>query len=112
MKTGADGIYAPTKGKSTNYPFWEALSETLLIDVLVKIIPLVIDDDERREVFNLDAPHGLHAHLFKIQHFDLEDVFARQNRGGAADRSEVEAAVLAAGFLDRGGSIPLGEHDQ
>src|SRR5438105_3179224 len=63
-----------------------------------EVVALVVDDDEGREVDDLDLPHCLHAELGILVHLDLLDAVLREARGRAADRAEVESAVLLAGL--------------
>ena len=77
-----------------------------------EVVALVVDHDERREVLDLDPPDRLHAELGVLEHLDRADAVLGQPRGRAADRAEVEAAVLGAGLGDRGRAVALGQHDQ
>ncbi len=70
-------------------------------DLLEEVVALVVDDDERREVDDVDLPHGLHPQLGVLEDLDLADVVEREAGGGAADRTEVEPTVL----LTRGGDL-------
>src|SRR4051812_28422969 len=74
------------------------VSICLFAEALEKIVALVVDDDEGRKILDPDAAHGFHAEIREIDDFDLEDVFLRENGGGAADGSEVKPFVLGAGF--------------
>jgi hypothetical protein len=58
-----------------------------------EVVALVVDDDEGREVLDLDLPDRLHAELGVLEHLDLLDAVLGQARRRAADRAEVEAAV-------------------
>ena len=78
---------------------------------LEEIIPLVINQDEGREVLDFDLPDGFHAEFGELDDFDLLDVFLRQDGGGAADAAEVEAAVFLARVGDLLAAIALGDHD-
>lgn len=80
-------------------------------NALEEVIPLVIDEDERREVLDFDLPDGFHAEFGELDDFDLLDVFFRQDGGGAADAAEVEAAVPFAGVGDLLAAISLRDHD-
>lgn len=50
-----------------------------------EVVALVVDDDERREVLDLDLPHGLHPELRVLQHLHALDRVFREDRRGAAD---------------------------
>ena len=78
-----------------------------LVDLGEEVVALVVDDDEGREVLDLDPPDRLHAELGVLQHLDLGDAVLGQPGRRAADRAQVEAAVVGAGvghLLDR---LPL-----
>src|SRR3546814_9535910 len=64
-------------------------------DAREEVVALVVDDDEGGELLDLDPPDRLHPELREFLHLDLPDRVQRQLGGGAADRAEVEAAVLA-----------------
>ena len=64
---------------------------SLAADLVEEVVALVVDDDERREVDDVDLPHRLHAELGVLEHVDVLDVVEGQPCGGTADRSEVEA---------------------
>src|SRR3974390_1581274 len=63
------------------------------IQFLEKVIPLIVDDDEGREVLDLDFPDRFHAELGIFQHLDLLDAVLGQIGRRAADRGEKEAPV-------------------
>jgi hypothetical protein len=65
-----------------------------------EVVTLAVDDDEGREVFDLDAPDRLHAELGIFHDLDLADAVLRKARGRAADRAQIEAAMLLAGLGD------------
>ena len=49
-----------------------------MLEIGEKVVPLVIDDDERREVLDIDLAHGLHASSGKsTTSTDLMEFFAR-----------------------------------
>src|SRR6476619_5806001 len=77
-----------------------ALTEVQLLE---EVVALVIDDDERREVDDFDAPDRFHAELGIFEHLDLLDAVLGEVRRSAADRAEIEAAVLLAGLAHGGG---------
>ena len=68
-----------------------------------EVIALVVDDDECREVFDLDPPHGLHTELGILEQLHLLDAIRRKFGSRTADGAEIEAPVLRAGIgsLDR-----------
>mmetsp|Transcript_3863 Transcript_3863/g.10990 ORF Transcript_3863/g.10990 Transcript_3863/m.10990 type:complete len:633 (-) Transcript_3863:269-2167(-) len=74
-----------------------------------EVVALVINDDERREVDNLDAPDGFHPQLLVLDDGHVLDRVLCEVGGGAADAAEVEAAVLFAGLRHGLGPVPLGE---
>lgn len=80
-------------------------------DGLEEVIPLVINQDERREILDFDLPDGFHAEFGELDDFDLLDVFLGEDSGGAADAAEVEAAVLFAGIRDLLAAVSLRDHD-
>src|SRR6266496_3891346 len=61
-----------------------------------KVVSLVVDDDERREVAHLDPPDRLHPEFGVLEHLDLGDAVLRQPRRRPAYRTEVEAAISLA----------------
>ena len=77
-----------------------------------EVVALVVDDDEGREVLDLDLPDRLHAELGVLQHLDLADAVLGQAGGRAADRAEVEAAVALAGVGDLLAAVALGQHHE
>src|SRR4051812_13837329 len=66
------------------------------IQLLEEVVALVVDDDERREVNDLDAPDRFHAELGIFEHLDLVDAVLGEIRRGTADRAEIEAAIFLA----------------
>ena len=78
--------------------------------MLEKIIPLVIHQDKRREVFDFDLPDRFHAEFGEVDALDLLDVLFGEDRGRAANGAEVEAAVFLAGVGDRLVAVALGDH--
>src|SRR5271168_3321144 len=79
------------------------------VQLLEKVVSLVVDDDEGREVFDLDAPDRLHAELGIFEHLDAPDAVLREPCGGAADRAEIEAAVAGASLAHFARAVALGE---
>ena len=74
-----------------------------------EIVPFVVDNDEGRKVLDVDAPDGLHAELFVLDHFDLLDRFERENGGGTSDGAQIEPTVLLARFAHLPRSVAFGE---
>src|SRR4051794_40819267 len=64
------------------------------IQFLEKVVPLVVDDDEGREIHPLDAPDRFHAEFGIFHHLDFLDAVLGEICRSTADRSEIEAAVL------------------
>src|SRR5690606_13820867 len=77
-----------------------------------EVVALVVDDDERGGVLDLDLPDRLHAELGVLDDLDTLDAVLREPGGRAADRAEVEAAVGAAGVGDLLAAVALREHDE
>jgi hypothetical protein len=77
-----------------------------------KVIPLVVDEDECREVLHFYFPDGLHAEFGVFDDFDPPDVLLGQDGGGTANAPEVESAVSFAGIRHSGTSVALGHHYQ
>jgi NADPH:quinone reductase len=79
------------------------------IQLLEEIVPLVVDDDEGREILDLDAPDRLHAKLGIFDDRDLLDAMLGKVCGGAADGGEIEAAVFLAGVAHLRRAVALGD---
>ena len=47
------------------------------IELLKKVVPLVINHNKRREIFDLDFPDRFHAKLWIFQHLDMFDAVLR-----------------------------------
>src|SRR3954464_912020 len=75
-----------------------------------EVVALVVDHDEGGEVLDLDLPDRLHPELGILQHLDRLDAVLGEPGGGAADRPEVEAAVLVARLGDLLAPVALREH--
>src|SRR5689334_20015833 len=65
-----------------------------------EVIALIVDHDERREVDDIDLPHRFHAELGILVDGDILDAVFGQPGRRAADRAEVESAVLLASIGD------------
>src|SRR5262249_8711492 len=66
------------------------------VQVLEEVVAFVVDDDKGREIDHFDAPDRFHAEFGIFDAFDLLDAMFRKIGRGAADRGEIEAAVLFA----------------
>src|SRR5262249_39617360 len=75
-----------------------------------EVVALVVGDDEGRGVLDRDAPDRLHAELGIFQPLALLDAVLGKDRGGSADRAEIEALVLLAGIDDLLAAVALGQH--
>src|SRR3954469_2537658 len=80
------------------------------IQFLEEVVALVVDDDEGREIHHLDAPDRFHAEFGIFHHLDLLDAVLGEVRRRAADRAEIEAAVLLAGLAHGDRAVALGHH--
>src|SRR5215467_2378314 len=77
-----------------------------------EIVSLVIDNDKGREINNFDAPDRLHSEFGIFDDLDLLDTVLRKARGRAADRAEIEPAMLAAGSANLRAAITLRQSDE
>src|SRR3954454_1943399 len=92
-------------------PEWrKCVSCSSQVQLAEEVVALVVDDDEGGEVLDLDLPDRLHAELGVLDDLDLADAVLREARRGAADRAEIEAAVLLAGLAHLFRAVALGEH--
>src|SRR6266403_88985 len=71
------------------------------IQFLEEVVALVVDDDEGREILDLDAPDRFHAEFGIFDDLDLLDAVLGEVRRRPADRTEIKAAVLLAGLAYR-----------
>src|SRR5215470_8855248 len=78
------------------------------VQVFEEVVAFVVDDDEGREIDDFNAPDRLHAELRIFDAFDLLDAMLGEIRGGAADRGEIKAVLLAGLAHDRG-AIAFGQ---
>src|SRR5215472_16393467 len=77
-----------------------------------EIVSLVVDNDKGREINNFDAPDRLHPEFGIFDDLDLLDAVLRKARRRAADRAEIEPAMLAAGSANLGAAIALRQSDE
>src|ERR1700682_6801369 len=80
------------------------------IQFLEEIIALVVDDDEGREILDLDAPDRFHAEFGIFHHLDLLDAVFGKVRRGPADRAQIKYTVLTAGLAHRDRAVAFCEH--
>src|SRR5258708_10155382 len=80
------------------------------IQFLEEIIALVVDDDESREILDLDAPDRFHAEFGIFHHLDLLDAVLGEIGRRTADRAQIKAAVLLAGLAYRDRAVTLCHH--
>ena len=76
-----------------------------------EVVAFVIDDNDGREVDDLDFANGFHAELFEVDEFDGLNIFFGEKSGGSTNGAEVEATMLAAGFGDLGRAVAFCKHD-
>ena len=77
-----------------------------------EVVALVIDEDEGREVNDIDFPDGFHAEFRIFDARDGLDVVGRENGRRSTDGSEIETAMLAASVGDDLRAVALGNHDE
>src|SRR5258705_10369087 len=80
------------------------------IQFLEEIIALVVDDDEGREILDLDAPDRFHAEVGIFHHLDLLDAVLGEVRRRTADRAGIEATRLLAGVAPADTAHALDPH--
>src|SRR6516165_11261426 len=77
-----------------------------------EVVSLVVDNDKSRKINHLDAPDRFHSEFGIFDDLDLLDAVLREARRRAADRAEIEPAVLAAGGANLGAAIALRQGDE
>src|SRR5258708_12163686 len=82
------------------------------IQFLEEIIALVVDDDQSREILDLDAPDRFHAEFGIFNNLDLLDAVLGEVGRCPADRAEIEAPLLlpAPPHPDRPLALPHPHH--
>src|SRR3954468_9206058 len=78
------------------------------IQLLEEVVAFVIDDDEGREILDLDAPDRFHAEFGIFHHLDLLDAVLSEVRRSTANRAEVKAAMLFTGLAHGDCAVALG----
>ena len=76
-----------------------------------EVVTLIVNKDERREVFNCDFPYSLHAYFRKLYAFNALYAVLRKYRCNTADSAKVEAAVLLASVGNLFATISLAYHN-
>src|SRR5215831_9133342 len=77
-----------------------------------KVVPLVVDHDESREIHHLDAPDRLHSELGVFDDLDFANAIQGEASRRSTYRTEVKPAVLAAGRANLRAAVPFGESDE
>mmetsp|Transcript_99449 Transcript_99449/g.315640 ORF Transcript_99449/g.315640 Transcript_99449/m.315640 type:complete len:386 (-) Transcript_99449:1024-2181(-) len=81
------------------------------LPVCKEVVALVIHNDERREVHNLNAPHGLHAQVLVLDQIHLLDAVLSEVGSSSTYASQVESSVLLAGVRHALGAVALRQRD-
>ena len=79
-------------------------------EFLEEVVTFVINEDECREVLNVDLPDRLHSKLWILYALDALDVVLCENRSRTTDRTEVESALLVASVSNALCTVTLCEH--
>ncbi len=80
-------------------------------ELLEEVVALVVDQNKGREVDNLDLPDRFHAEFREVDTFDLLDILFGENGSRAANRTEIETAMLVAGVCHLLRAVAFGDHD-
>jgi hypothetical protein len=86
---------------------WAALD-----DFFKKVIAFVVDDDERREVFDFDLPDRFHPEFRILENLNGLDAVLSEASSRSTDRAEVETTVAVARFGDGLRAVALRQHDE
>ncbi len=70
------------------------------LPLLEEVVALVVDDDKRGEVLDVNLPDSLHAELGVLADLDLLDAVLCEDGRRSADGAKVEAAILLARVCD------------
>ena len=81
------------------------------LQLFEEVVALVVNEDECGEVLHLNLPNRLHTKFGIFHALDGLDVVLGEDGSGAADGTEVEAAVLFASVCYGFGAVALGEHN-
>lgn len=81
------------------------------LQLFKEVIALVINQDECREVNNVNFVNSFHTELRILNALDAADGLSGQVGSNTADRAEVEAAVFLAGFGNDVCTVAFGDHD-
>ena len=94
----------------------------LRADLPEEVVALIVHQDKRRKILNLNLPDRFHPQFRILVQFDLLDMILRQYRRRAADGAQIKAAVFLTclGHLrtpialcqrDHGGAVRLKQTD-
>src|SRR4029079_3587376 len=100
-----------TEGPSCRCDPRPARGGSAQVQFLEEVIALVVNDDESREILDLDLPDRLHPEFGIFVHFDLLDALFGELCSAAPDGGEVEAAVLLARVAHLRGPVTFGKRD-
>jgi len=85
--------------------------DRLKSELLEEVVALVINEDECREVLDMDLPYRFHSELRIFNALDALDVVLSKDCCRTSDRAEVESAVLVASVSHALCAISLCKHD-
>ena len=85
------------------------------LELFEEVITLVINEDEGREVDNLNLPDGFHSDLRELNTLDALDGVHGEHSSRTADASEIESAMFnldsSAGACRKRSSLPRDRND-
>ena len=81
-------------------------------DLFKKVVALVVDNNERREVFDLNLLDCFHSEFGVLEDLYRLDAVLSEAGSGPSDRTKVEAAMAVARISYGFRTIALGEHDK
>ena len=99
------------KGPLLLESLYQYLNPGLETKFLKEVVALIVNEDECREILNVDLPDCLHTELWVLYTLDALDVVLSEDRCRATDRTEVESAILLASVSHALCTVTLGEHD-
>ena len=81
-------------------------------DLFEKIIALVVDHNERREVFDFDFPDRFHPEFRVLEDLNRLDAVLSQTSSGPTDRAKLETAMAVTCISYGLRTIALRQHDE